>query len=170
MSYRPYRSIRVLCWGNSLIACSLEGSSGVSKESSHLSHHRGVRRVLPRLPCRCAPAAVPRYSRYLLTQKAMSMRPRHVCSTWSSPEGNSAAPLSHLLTIGPLSNAISLHLSLVIRVSGSPYGLARSPVQVWSAWPGVRFRFGRPGCIELGLDLVQIWFRFGSGLGSLVQV
>ena len=156
--------MRVICWGNSLIVCSLDGASGVSKESSHLSLHRGVRRVLPRLPCRGAPAAVIRYSHYLLTQKPMPMRPRHVCSTCSSPEGHSAAPLSRLLTIGPLWNAISLRPSLVIRVrpgqeSGSGLvGLARSPVQVWPAWPGVRFRFGS--------NWVQIWFTFGSHLAQ----
>ena len=144
--------------------------------------------MLPRLPCRGAPAAVLRYSHYLLTQKAMSMRPRHNCSTWSSPEGHSAAPLSRLLTIGPLWNAISLRPSLVIRVrlgqeSGSGLvGLARSPVQVWPAWlHRIAFRFGsdlvqilfRIGSelvqhwFRICSDLVQVWFRFGS---DLVQV
>ena len=176
VSYCPYKSIRVLYWRNSLIACSLGGSSGVSNKSSHLSHHRGVRQVSP-----IAPPLRPRLLSLVIRIFFCSPRRPFRCVpvTFAQhgppPKAIPLCPLSRLLTIGPLSKAISLHPSLVIRVSGSSYGLARSPVQVWvgvarrsraqiwfrvgSAWPGVWFRFGsdlgRPGQ-ESGSDVVQI--------------
>ena len=129
MSYCPYKSIRVLCWHNSLIACSLGGSSGVSKKSSHLSHHRRSGNS-PRLPPRCAPGCCP-----------------SLFALFAHPEAHADAPTSRLLNMlvsrrpfccAPV--AFSHHRASLESHFGAPV-----PRDSRTAWPGVRFRFGRPG-------------------------
>ncbi len=127
MSYRPYKSMRVICWGNSLIVCSLDGASGVSKESSHLSIHR-------RGPAGAPPAALPRRPGCCPSLFAL----------FAHPEAHADAPTSRLLNMlvsrrpfccAPV--AFAHHRASLERHFAAPV-----PRDSRTAWPGVRFRFG----------------------------